>query len=144
MKTMSLNYTSSYNRCFLNKAKMDLDIQVVCPSIQTRTCNSQFPLAEMFLRHFNKGTLPLTKSRPSSGFSFPNNQELYYIIEYNSLLLLSLAMLVLLAWSFDIYSLHFICLESSTNYLKIFSSIMDSLELSQDQSSHAEIDIFVN
>lgn len=27
MKTMSLNYTSSYKRCFLNKAKMNLDIQ---------------------------------------------------------------------------------------------------------------------
>lgn len=43
MKIMSLNYTPSYKRCFLNKAKMDLDIQGSLSKYPDR--NTQFTIA---------------------------------------------------------------------------------------------------
>lgn len=43
MKPMSLNYTPSYKRWFLNKAKMDLDIQGSLPKYPDK--NTQFTFA---------------------------------------------------------------------------------------------------
>lgn len=43
MKAMSLNYTSSYKRCLLSKAKMDLDIQSSLSKYPDK--NTQFTIA---------------------------------------------------------------------------------------------------